>query len=259
MGRTFFDAHFHIIDKRFPLIPNQGYLPEAYTIDDYRRGIASDQILGGAVVSGSFQGFEQGYLINALSQLGDGFVGVTQIPSSYSDSQIVDLHGHGVRAIRFNLYRGPKHIDSSELLELALRVWELCRWHVELYLDSTQLQALSSLLERLPLFSIDHLGLNRDGISNILHWVQEGAHIKATGFSRCDFDVGKLVQMIYQTNPDSLIFGTDLPSTRAPQPYSRSDADSLESKILEIGGKPERVFLSNAQHLYINRFEDEMR
>ena len=30
-----FDAHFHIIDPRFPLVPNRGYLPDRYTVSDY--------------------------------------------------------------------------------------------------------------------------------------------------------------------------------------------------------------------------------
>ena len=31
-----FDSHFHIIDQRFPLIANQGYLPETFQVEDYR-------------------------------------------------------------------------------------------------------------------------------------------------------------------------------------------------------------------------------
>jgi predicted TIM-barrel fold metal-dependent hydrolase len=33
-----FDAHLHIIDPRFPLIPNQGYLPDHFTCRERRRG-----------------------------------------------------------------------------------------------------------------------------------------------------------------------------------------------------------------------------
>src|SRR5699024_9056315 len=30
-----FDAHFHIVDPAYPLIPNNGFLPDAFTADDY--------------------------------------------------------------------------------------------------------------------------------------------------------------------------------------------------------------------------------
>ena len=32
-----FDAHFHIIDPRFRLVPNRGYLPDRYTFHDYNK------------------------------------------------------------------------------------------------------------------------------------------------------------------------------------------------------------------------------
>jgi len=25
-----FDAHFHVVDPRFPLVPNEGYVPDAF-------------------------------------------------------------------------------------------------------------------------------------------------------------------------------------------------------------------------------------
>jgi predicted TIM-barrel fold metal-dependent hydrolase len=33
--RQVFDGHLHIIDPRFPLLPNRGYLPEPFTVEDY--------------------------------------------------------------------------------------------------------------------------------------------------------------------------------------------------------------------------------
>ena len=35
MTPPIFDAHCHIIDSRFPLVPNNGYLPEPFTVEDY--------------------------------------------------------------------------------------------------------------------------------------------------------------------------------------------------------------------------------
>src|SRR5215813_3789047 len=95
-----FDGHFHVIDPRFPLVPNQGYLPERFTVDDYRARFAAD---GGAVVSGSFQAFDQTYLIDALRTLGPGFVGVANIPPGMGDDEIRELDAAGVRAFRLNL------------------------------------------------------------------------------------------------------------------------------------------------------------
>jgi predicted TIM-barrel fold metal-dependent hydrolase len=90
-----FDAHFHIIDPRFPLHPNQGFLPEPFTVEDYRARVAHFGVVGGAVVSASFQGSDQTYLVDAQSRLGEGFVGVTQLPPTVTDAKIAALASGG--------------------------------------------------------------------------------------------------------------------------------------------------------------------
>jgi len=51
-----------------------------------------------AVVSGSFHGFDQSYLLDALALLGPGFVGVTQLPATVTDDEIREKYLE--RAIR---------------------------------------------------------------------------------------------------------------------------------------------------------------
>ena len=101
-----FDSHFHIIDNRFPLIPNNGYTPEEFTCKDYLEKTSAYERCGGAIVSGSFQAFDQSYLIEAIKQLGPSFVGVTQLPVTVTDDEIIRLNKSGVRAVRFNLKHG---------------------------------------------------------------------------------------------------------------------------------------------------------
>lgn len=54
-----FDARLHIIDETFPLIANQGYLPGYFSYEDYLERVKSLNIVGGTIVSGSFQGYDQ--------------------------------------------------------------------------------------------------------------------------------------------------------------------------------------------------------
>jgi predicted TIM-barrel fold metal-dependent hydrolase len=217
-----FDSHFHIIDKRFPLIPNQGYLPPDFTCGDYLERTSAMALKGGAIVSGSFQAFDQSYLLDALSSLGAGFVGVTQLPATVSDAELLRLNEAGVRAVRFNLKRGGAE-GLEHLEEMAHRVHELAGWHVELYVDSRDLADLKESLLRLPAVSIDHLGLSKQGFPTLLQLVEKGVRVKATGFGRVDFDVKSALQQLAAANPEALMFGTDLPSTRAPRPYLDED------------------------------------
>ena len=91
-GQRVFDSHLHIIDPAHPLVENNGFMPDPFTVDDYRERIQGLGIAGGAVVSGSFQAFDQGYLVDALQALGPTYAGVTQILGGTSDQQIRDLH-----------------------------------------------------------------------------------------------------------------------------------------------------------------------
>ena len=243
----FFDAHFHIIDKRFPLVANQGYLPEYFTAADYGERMRSYNLIGGAVVSGSFQGFDQTYLHTTLKELGPGFVGVTQLPVSVSNEELVELDKAGVRAVRFNLKRGG--CESVENLEgVAKRVYETVGWHTELYVDSKELSELYKVLIRLPAVSVDHLGLSRVGFADLLRLVEKGIHVKATGFSRTDFDVKMALKEIVSVNPSALMFGTDLPSTRAPKSYSYDDFIIVIDAIGEEAAT--KVFYDNAVSFY---------
>ena len=182
----------------------------------------SYDLCGGAIVSGSFQAFNQSYLVDALKKLGPSFVGVTQIPVTVSDDEIIRLNNAGVRAVRFNLKRGGS-ADIDHLSSMAQRVYELAGWHVELYVDSKYLPDLYETLITLPSVSVDHLGLSQAGLGLLTKLAEKGVRVKATGFGRVNFDVRSALKSIYSANPASLMFGTDLPSTRAPIPYRDKD------------------------------------
>ncbi len=243
-----FDAHLHVIDPAFPLIPNDGYLPPPFTTSDYRGRTRKLRVVGGAVVSGSFQSFDQTYLLAALAELGPGFVGVTQLPATTPDEQVLALAAAGVRAVRFNVRRG-----GSETLEqmdrLARRVYELAGWHTELYIDAADLPDLGGTLDALPQVSIDHLGLSREGLPHLLRLAEHGVHVKATGFSRGDLDVPAALRQLADANPGALLVGTDLPSTRAPQAFADSDLD-LVVQALQDDRLVAAAFTGNAVALY---------
>ncbi len=243
-----FDAHFHIIDYRFPLTRNEGYLPPPFTVEDYLKKVSGYNFVGGAVISGSFQGFDTTYLVEALSRLGRGYVGVAQLPSNIGHREVMTLHHAGVRAVRFNLRRRGKGV--LEYMErLSNRLFELVGWHSELYIDSRELGELEKILSRLPLLCVDHLGLSKEGFKTLLKLVEKGAYVKATGFGRLDFQASEAIAEVVRVNSNALIFGTDLPSTRAPVPYSHRDLE-LVIETLKDDRLIEKVLYSNAVSLY---------
>jgi predicted TIM-barrel fold metal-dependent hydrolase len=229
-----FDTHLHIVDPRFPLVPNQGYLPEPFTVDDYRARITTH---GGAVVSGSFQAYDQTYLLDALERLGPGFVGVAQVPPDVSDEEVLRLRAAGVRAFRANLTRGTAPAD---LLDLSRRFEELAGWHLEVYADTRDLPPLPGV--RLV---IDHLGGPEAALPATLRLVEQGAKVKATRFGASDHDLAHSLKAIAAANPAALLFGTDLPGTRSPRAYVPEDLELVR----ELAG--ERAIFTNAAETYL--------
>jgi len=247
LSQKVFDSHCHIIDPRYPIIENQGYIPPPYTLNDYRQQTVPLGVSSGAIVSGSFHGFDQSYLKATLAILGPQWVGVTQVPNSITDQEVLELTNLRVRALRFNIFRG--RVDSvDEILSFANRVHQLSNWHAEIYADAAALAPHVAKLSKLPKIVIDHLGMTEKGLPVLLDLVDAGACVKATGFGRVNMNVPKMLEAVARHSPNALVFGTDLPSTRAKRPFDVSDI----TLIKDVLGKSlsDLVFWNNPRNLY---------
>jgi len=242
-----FDAHCHIVDKRFPIIENQGYTPPSFTLADYREQTESLGITSGAIVSGSFHGYDQSYLRTLLPQMGPRWVGITQVPPNISDAEIASLASIRVRGLRFNIFRG--RIDSvDDIVTLANRAYNVGQWHAEIYADAAALKPHVAKLSKLPQIVIDHMGMTEQGLPVILDLVDAGAKIKVTGFGRVNMNVPKALELISARNPNALVFGTDLPSTRAKRPFEIADIQLIRNVLGPTVA--EKVLWNNAIGLY---------
>ena len=249
-----FDAHFHIIDNKYPLIPNNGYIPNAFTTNDYKKSLSHFplELCGGAIVSGSFQGYNTDYIVEALNILGKQYVGVINLPFNISDKEILSLHEKQIRAARFNLYRG-NNTSTKNIINIAKRIYDLTKWHIELYADLTSIKDLYDTLITLPKVTIDHLGLFHDNNTDLLlKLAEEGVYIKATRFSKLNYKlIPSLMRKIYNVNPNSLIFGTDLPGTRAPRQFNHSDLILFTNNFNEK--ELNNIMFSNGENLYLSK------
>ena len=239
-----FDAHLHIADPRFALVPNAGYVPPPFAPDAYRAAVAGLGVVGGAVVAGSFQSADPAWLLDALAALGPAFVGVTRADDApVTDAEIAALDRAGVRAVRLTLHRGAALRDAARL---ARQVWDAAGWHVEVYADGAALAAAEPVLAQMPRVVVDHLGLTPDALPVLRRLLAAGGAVKATGFGRLAFDPAPVVADLAAHG--TVVVGTDLPSTRAPRPFRPADlaavADALGPE------RARRAFLDDAVALY---------
>lgn len=100
----------------------------------------------------------------------------------------------------------------------------------------------------MPKVSIDHLGLTADGLKHLYHLVEHGTHIKATGFMRVGFAPLAVMQQIHHINPYALMFGTDLPGTRAKRQFNQNDITLIEDNFSASDSK--RILCDNALEFY---------
>lgn len=252
-----FDGHFHIIDSKYPLEENNGFLPDFYTTNNYLQEIRSLNInvVGGVVVSGSFQSYHQEYFKTALKQLGKNFVGITQLPTTVTDKEIYSLNAIGIRGIRFNLYRGFT-VSLNDINILAKRVYDLCGWSTEFYLNiDTADSKLLDLISTLPKTSIDHLGMNCCPTDKLKKVLSNGTSIRVSGFGRIEYTTEELLSLIpqlYKENNSGLIFGTDFPATRARFRFSINDLNIIKQSLNQNEVAINNVLFRNGMNWYLS-------
>ena len=164
-------------------------------------------------------------MLATLKALGPGWVGVAQVPADIPDVEIAALSAAGVRALRFNMFRG--RIDSvDDLVALATRAHRVGGWHAEIYADAAGLAPHVGRLTKMGVpLSVDHLGMTQAGVPVLLDFVAAGARVKTTGFGRVKMDVPPVLEAIAARDPAALMFGSDMPSTRAKRPFEAADID----------------------------------
>ncbi len=136
----------------------------------------------------------------------------------------------------------------AKLDYFARRVYDIAGWHSELYIDAKDLPEIASTVEKLPAISIDHLGLSEEGLPHLLKLVDQGVRVKATGFGRVELDVQNTLKSIYAINSDGLMFGTDLPSTRAKRPFEYADIELIQQLFDEQA--VDKILYKNALKWY---------
>lgn len=223
------DAHFHIFDPRFPAPGHAGYHPPDFTVAQYRAATAPLGVVGGVLVAASTHGLDPAPLLAALRELGPAFVGVAAADPGCSDATLLALAAQGVRGLRHNLYRGAGY-DLEAALDFSDRAHAVAGLHSQIYADfATLLPARLWLRRMAPRLVIDHLGMTEAGLPLVLDLAEAGAHVKATGFGRVELDPVAAMAAIARVAPGALLFGTDLPSTRARRPFEAADIALAEA------------------------------
>ena len=230
-----FDAHFHIIDPRFPLVANDGYLPEAYTCGMYREAAQALGITGGAVVSGIVPGVRPDVPRRRAAHARAGFRRRHAIAGHGDRPRDRGARPRGGARAPLQPSTGRLGRDSRTLDTFARRVHAVAGWHAELYVDARELATLHDTPGRAaPRSASTTSGSSREGFDNVLRLAERGVPRQGDGLRTRRLSTWRMrfATHFHGVNPESAdVRHGPAPSTRAPVPFRACDIDLVREAL----------------------------
>ena len=258
------DAHFHIIDARFP--PAGTPKPAGMTFDDYRLLQARLGTTRAVPVQPKNHGTDPTCLLDALQRFGGNARGIAVLHPDVTDAELKRLDAGYVRGLRFSVWNPNDAVASIAMIEpLAKRVADL-GWHVQLHMSGTQIEENAALLDRLPCpIVIDHMGrlspskgpddpafrTIADLIGKGRTWVKlAGAYLNTKQGPPDYADATRIAKAYVKLAPERVVWGSDWPHTTEPH---KPDDAVLFDLLTEWAGSEkqrDRILVDNPVSLY---------
>jgi len=236
------DCHHHIFDSRFPYSPNRRYTPPQATVADLQAFHAKIGVPRTVIVQASVFGTDNRCMMDALKQLGDCARGVAVIDSTFSASQLDDLHAGGVRGVRINLETGRGRDLENAARRLDETVQQIAGrdWFIQIFAVMPIIEGLASrIMDQPHEIIIDHFGLlkaasgvEQEGLPCLLSLMKaKKAYAKLSGAYMISqlanySDITPLARKLTEAAPDQVIWGSNWPHTSgATRPASYKPTD----------------------------------
>ncbi|MGV9688761.1 amidohydrolase family protein [Streptomyces sp. NPDC003444] len=155
------DAHCHVFGpgEEFPYAPERKYTPcdaskeQLFALRDHL-GFARN-----VVVQATCHGADNTAMVDALRASGGLARGVATLRPDVTDAEVRELHGAGVRGVRFNFVK--RLVDAApeqDLRDIAEKIAPY-GWHVVVYFEAADLPGLRDFLLSIPVpLVVDHMG-----------------------------------------------------------------------------------------------------
>ncbi|MDH7639138.1 amidohydrolase family protein [Sphingomonas oryzagri] len=223
------DAHCHVFGPGdvFPYAPERKYTPcdagkeKLFALRDF---LGFDR---NVIVQATCHGADNRALVDALIAAGGRARGVATIRPDITDDALAELHGAGVRGVRFNFVR--RLVDAKPdayYHDIIERIAPL-GWHIVIYFEAADLEERWDFFTSLPTtVVVDHMGrpdvtqpldgpefgrfvrfMERD---NVWSKVSCPERLSEQGPPRYD-DVIPFARHLVERFPDRVLWGTDWP------------------------------------------------
>jgi predicted TIM-barrel fold metal-dependent hydrolase len=282
------DCHVHVVGEAaaFPMIPERQYTAGPVNVQDLRQHMSGLGFGRAVVVQPSFYGVDNRYMLHCLGQMAGAGRGVAVVKESTGDDELLALHQCGVRGVRINVEssHGQGKDQAQFSLEQSLISWSErlaaiahLGWHVQVFAALDLIAACAKRIESLSFdMVLDHFAMvptptaNSDpNFSALLRLLSTGkiwiklsaAYRPPTKKDRDEEAFIRLAQLLINTNPERIVWGSDWPHTqreagKAPHEtssYRKIGSDILLEQIhnwLPSESLLEQVLVNNPAKLY---------
>lgn len=230
------DAHCHVFGpgREFPYSPDRKYTPCDAGKADLLRLREKLGVSRNVIVQATCHGRDNAALVDALDYLGDSARGVATVGPEVTHRELVELHEHGIRGVRFNFLKRLVAADPTEDLKaVASKIKEL-GWHIVLYFEPESLPDLEDLLTTVDVpLVIDHMarpdvsaGTSSPEFERFLRfadttdsWIKVSCPERLTktgpyaeaGTAEVYTDVAPFARRIVEEFPERVLWGSDWP------------------------------------------------
>jgi len=263
------DAHCHVFGPaaQFPFAPTRKYTPCDAGKD---RLFALRDHLGfsrNVIVQATCHGHDNTALLDACRTAGGRARGIASVGPAVSDAALAEMHDAGVRGVRFNFVKRLVDDTPREVFAaIAARIAKL-GWHIVVYFEAADLEALIPFLESLPtVLVVDHMGrpdvskgVDHPDFQRFVALMARNKNIwaKVTCPERLTIagppydDVVPYAAHIVERFPDRVLWGTDWPhpNMKSHMPDDGALVDFIP-KIARTAAQQKKLLVENPMRLY---------
>lgn len=258
------DAHFHIVDPRFP--SPEAARPARQTFDEYRLLQARIGTTRAVPVQPKYHRTDPACLLDALKRFGKDGRGVAVLHPDVSDAELKRLDAGNVRGLRFSVWNPNDTVTTVPMIEpLAERIADL-GWHVQLHMSGAQIQENAALLNRLPCpIVFDHMGRLSPSkgpddpafrtIAGLVDkgraWVKlAGAYLNTEAGPPDYPDATRTAKAFVALAPERLVWGSDWPHVTEPHKPDDAVLFDLLTGWAGSAARRDRILVDNPAKLY---------
>jgi predicted TIM-barrel fold metal-dependent hydrolase len=216
------DCHAHVFVGA-PL-PGSHYTPNTCTLAMWQTSAAQHEIEHVVLVQPSVYGTDNSVMLDALLSSNGAHRGVAVVAPDVTERQLEEMHGAGVRGVRFNLV-SPMGNDRADITDIAERIRSL-GWHLQLFVRPAD---LAWVAQQQPVWGVpvvlDHMAglrsdtvLSQDEEANLRALADAGAWVKLSGFYRLAMSgsftqADERIAQLQEMFGNNTVWGSDWPHT----------------------------------------------